>query len=118
MLIDAVSAARNASRVFVAAAGNNGLDNDQLPTYPASLGLDNVISVAATDRSGALAGFSNYGARSVDVGAPGVEILSTIPGGAYGLNSGTSMATPFVTGAVALVWSKNPTWTYRQVIAQ
>src|SRR5262249_14428123 len=119
-LIDAVNAARGAGQIFVAAAGNNGTDNDQQPTYPASLGLDNVISVAASDKNGALASFSNFGARSVDVAAPGVDILSTIPtaSGSYGLNSGTSMATPFVTGVAALVWSKNPTWTYRQVISQ
>ncbi|MBK7368955.1 MAG: S8 family serine peptidase [Candidatus Eisenbacteria bacterium] len=78
--------------LFVAAAGNSGLDNDAMPQYPSSLDLPNVIAVAATDRDDQLASFSNWGATSVDVAAPGVDIYSTWPGGAYRLLSGTSMA--------------------------
>jgi subtilisin family serine protease len=98
------------SGLFIAAAGNDYLsDNDIYPSYPASYTLDNVIAVAATDHNDDLAYFSNYGLNSVDLGAPGQEIMSTVPNNGYELYSGTSMATPHVTGAVALLWSNNPT---------
>ncbi|MBN1602366.1 MAG: S8 family serine peptidase [Chitinispirillaceae bacterium] len=98
-----------ASGIFIAAAGNGyQSDNDMYPYYPASYTLDNVIAVAATDHNDHLADFSNYGLNSVDLGAPGQEILSTVPNNGYELYSGTSMATPHVTGAVALLWSNNP----------
>lgn len=98
-----------ASGLFIAAAGNNyQSDNDMYPSYPASYTLDNVIAVAATDHNDDLAYFSNYGLNSVDLGAPGQDILSTVPNNGYELYSGTSMATPHVTGAVALLWSNNP----------
>lgn len=116
-----LQAIRNAAafgHIFVAGAGNSGLDNDATAFYPASFDADNIISVAATDRNDQLAGFSNFGAASVDIAAPGVDILSTLPNGAYGLNSGTSMASPHVAGVVALVRSLHPDWTYRQVIDQ
>lgn len=117
-LYDAISAARSAGHVFVVAAGNVGVNNDQTPSYPSSYGLSNVVSVAATTRIDGLATFSNYGASTVDLGAPGEDILSTVPGNGYDVFSGTSMATPYVTGAVAYLWSKSPTSTPARVIAQ
>jgi subtilisin family serine protease len=89
--------------LFVAAAGNNSSNNDASPSYPASYGTANEISVAATTSSDGLASFSNWGATSVDLGAPGVSILSTVRGNGYAFYNGTSMATPHVTGAAALI---------------
>jgi len=116
----AVIRSRDAGAVFVAAAGNNGRDTDATPHYPSDYARDieNVVSVAATNRSDQLAGFSNFGAASVTLGAPGVDILSTLPGGGYGTYSGTSMASPQVSGALAVLWDQNPTWTYAQVVAR
>lgn len=82
-LYDAIKALRDNDILFSAAAGNSSTDNDSKPFYPASYDLDNIISVAATDHNDNLASFSNYGATSVDVAAPGVNILSTLPGGGY-----------------------------------
>ncbi|MBT7068463.1 MAG: S8 family serine peptidase [Verrucomicrobia bacterium] len=112
---DAVEAARNAGHLFVAAAGNDGTDNDTIPQYPASFDLDNIIAVAATDRNDGIAGFSCFGLESVDLGAPGVDIHSTLSGGGYGNMSGTSMATPHTTGAAALIMAANGQLTYDQV---
>ncbi|MFO0926869.1 MAG: S8 family peptidase [Gemmataceae bacterium] len=117
-LIAAINSARAAGQIFVGAAGNGTTDNDVQPVYPASFKIDNVISVAATDRYDRLAGYSAYGDKSVHLAAPGSDIYSTLPGGKFGMNSGTSMATPFVTAAAALVWTQHPTWTYKQVITQ
>jgi len=117
-LSSAINSARAAGHIFVAAAGNNGANNDTTPFYPSSHTQDNVVAVAATDRYDSLASFSNYGATSVDLAAPGVSIYSTLPGGGYGYKSGTSMATPFVTGALAMVWDVHPDWTYSEVISQ
>ncbi len=105
----AIDTADGAGHLFVAAAGNEGTDNDATPHYPSSYDSSNVIAVAATNDKDGLASFSNYGSTSVDLGAPGVGILSTLPGSSYGYYSGTSMATPHVTGVAALLKSQNPT---------
>lgn len=99
----AVQRASAADMLFVAAAGNQGRNNDATPFYPASFEAANVVSVAATNSVDDRAGFSNFGAVSVDLGAPGDAILSTTRGGSYGYMSGTSMATPHVSGAALLV---------------
>jgi subtilisin family serine protease len=105
-LRDAITSAGSSDMLFVAAAGNAGTNNDTTGFYPASFPLANVLSVAATDNQDGLAGFSNYGSTTVHLGAPGVSILSTAPGGGYVWMSGTSMATPHVSAAAALVLSK------------
>jgi thermitase len=115
LLKKAVEDTRDAGQIFVAAAGNSAMDNDRFATQPAGLGVENIISVAALDNRGEMASFSNYGAQSVHVAAPGVNILSTVPGGAYDTYSGTSMATPHVSGVVALMLSQNPNMTYQEV---
>ncbi len=104
----AIAAAGAAGQVFVAAAGNRAADNDAAPEYPSSYDLPNIVAVAATGADDRLAPFSNYGLQSVDIAAPGVAILSCLPGGAYGRLSGTSMATPMVAGALALLIGRSP----------
>jgi subtilisin family serine protease len=107
-LLDAIEYGAARGMLFVAAAGNDGFNNDVTPTYPATYGSDAVLAVAATDHNDGLAFFSSYGAKSVDLGAPGVGILSTTPGNTYGSFDGTSMATPHVAGAAALVEDRFP----------
>ncbi len=114
-LYDAISRANNAGILFVAAAGNSGTNNDTQPSYPANYDLPNVISVAAISNTGALASFSQYGASTVDIGAPGVGIWSTTAYNTYSSYNGTSMATPHVTGAVALYKSVKPSATAAQI---
>lgn len=101
--------------VFVVAAGNNKTDTDKNPYYPASYTSSNIISVAAIDKYGALASFSNYGLNSVDIAAPGVDIASTYPD-SYAYMSGTSMAAPHVSGIIALLKSYNNSLTTQELI--
>jgi subtilisin family serine protease len=110
-LLDAIRVADGAGSLFVAAAGNNFSDTDAHPNYPSSYEVPNVISVAATDNRDQRAWFSNYGARSVDLAAPGVGIYSTWPGASYQSLDGTSMAAPYVSGAAALVDAAFPSAT-------
>ncbi len=108
-LLDAIKRAAAQNILFVAAAGNNGVNTAATPSFPACYDDPSIVSVAAIDRYGNLPSFSNYGATTVDLGAPGVAIYSTLPGGKYGAYDGTSMATPHVTGAAALYAAANPT---------
>jgi len=103
------------SGLVIAAAGNNGTNNDSSPTYPASYTSSNVIAVAATNSSDGRASYSNYGSTSVDLGAPGDAIYSTYINSGYATASGTSMAAPQVSGAAALLKSYNPSLTTAQI---
>jgi len=105
---NAIAYARSQGVIVVAAAGNEGNDNDGSGLYPASYTLDNIISVAASDRRDRIASFSNFGRNTVDLAAPGVSIVSTVPGADWGYMDGTSMASPMVTGVVALMRSAAP----------
>jgi subtilisin family serine protease len=100
---EAIVLARNAGILFVAAAGNEQSNSDVKKYYPADYGLDNIISVTAFDRERNVLSSSNYGIKSVDVAAPGKNVYSTLPGGAYGYMTGTSQATAVVTGVAALI---------------
>jgi subtilisin family serine protease len=112
---DGIAAMGDAGILFAAAAANNGQDNDVIPLYPADYFLPNVIPVAATSSSDGFASFSNYGDRTVLVGAPGVGVLSTWPHDAYASLSGTSMATPHVAGLAALIHASDPSLDIYQI---
>jgi len=112
---DAIAYANAKGMLFVATAGNANNNNDLTPTFPCTSTQPNVICVAATDQFDQKAAFSSYGATTVDLGAPGVGILSTAPSNGYRLASGTSMATPHVAGAAALLLSEYPALTVLEV---
>ncbi|OKL35222.1 S8 family serine peptidase [Domibacillus mangrovi] len=109
----------NSGTLFIAAAGNDGTNTDAYPEYPASYDSDNILSVGSADNDGFRSWFSNYGVNTVDVFAPGGDIISTVPkedsaldySAAYGYKSGTSMATPHVSGVAALIASHSPSLT-------
>jgi len=109
---NAIDNAMNHGVLFVAAAGN---DNNNHAAYPAAYDSSNIIAVAATDENDRLAEFSNYNAFEVDLGAPGVNILSTVTGGKYAVYNGTSMACPYVAGACALVKAAHPSFTWEEI---
>lgn len=114
-LKNAISRANDKGILFIAAAGNDTNDNDANASYPASYDLPNVIAVAASNNVDGLSYFSNWGSKSVLLMAPGENIYSTVIGGKYDTYSGTSMATPHVSGAVALLLAHEPSLTVAQV---
>lgn len=114
-LEDAIRKAGDEGILFVAASGNSSADSDKSPHYPAGYDLPNMISVAALNRNDELASFSNYGAKSVHVAAPGAEILSTWLKGSFEEHSGTSMATPLVAGEAALILSVSPNLSVKEL---
>jgi subtilisin family serine protease len=115
LMKNAIAATR---QLFVTSAGNNGTNNDGAPSFPASYDLDNIIAVAASNSSDSLAGFSNFGVKSVDLAAPGAGILSTTRGDTYGVLDGTSMASPHVAGAAAVLLGDDPTLTPQEIRAR
>ncbi|MDA8621300.1 S8 family serine peptidase [Psychrosphaera sp.] len=107
-MFDGLTVSEEANILFLAAAGNDAYDNDATASYPSGYSLDSIVAVASTTHTDGMSSFSQWGLTTVDLGAPGSAILSTVPGGGYSSFSGTSMATPHVAGAAALAWSVNP----------
>jgi thermitase len=107
-LLELIQKAEDAGIIFIAAAGNSRSDNDKKPTYPANYEVDSLVSVGAIDGKGKRASFSNYGAETVHVFAPGVNTYSTVQGNKYKNMSGTSMACPHVAGVAGLILSQEP----------
>jgi subtilisin family serine protease len=97
--------------LFVCAAGNDGKNTDERGHYPSDFESTNILSIAAVDNKNVLAKFSNYGKRTVDLAAPGVDIVSMVPGGEFGIKSGTSMATPFAARVAGRIEHINPNLT-------
>lgn len=114
-LKESIQNARDNGVLFVAAAGNSSADNDSRPTYPANYDVENVITVGAMDGKGNRSSFSNYGLETVHVFAPGSNILSTVPGDRYKKMSGTSMATPMVSGVLGLLLSKEDSLSFEDI---
>lgn len=113
---DAVESAHLHGVLVVTSVGNDGVDLDAPGGFvPATLGGEGLIAVAASNSSDELAAWSNYGAVTSHLAAPGQSIYSTLPGNSYGVKSGTSMAVPHVTGAAALLWSLHPNWSHLQI---
>jgi len=115
-LYDAIQYAGAKGQVFVTSAGNDGRNlNGRASDFPAEYSLGNIIAVAATDSRNQLTSYSDYGSSAVDIAAPGDEVLSTLPGGKYGKMDGTSMASPMISGAIALMLSANRSLTVAQI---
>lgn len=114
-LQDALKSLNDRGILLVTAAGNDGINSDFSPSYPATYGFSRQINVAATDSTDWMASFSNRGVRSVQIAAPGVSIVSSIPSNQYQSMDGTSMAAPMVSGAAALLWNAVPNATVDQI---
>lgn len=114
-LENAIKRAEQKGVLFIAAAGNSANNNDKNPSYPANYNVSNVISVAALTENGTLAGFSNFGKKTVDIAAPGVNVFSTYNTGGYASLSGTSMATPHISGLAAITWARYPRSSYKSI---